>query len=421
MLYRVCLSLLLVLAGTAQARYGDDLPTPFGRNYYFADAAQPRQLPPLQSAPEAEAWRTRIEDQEWRDGPYGADLSETLLDAANYFQGRGDFDQAIALRRRAVHLTRVNDGLYSPLQLPLLRTLLENYLDRGNLEKADEVHAYLFHLSRQHHTPDEMAYVEASVEYSDWQRKRWLLEPDPEDPDRLYDIWRLLSERELKDEENPLPIEQLATLVYAQLRVLYVIGVADLGFDRESEMMMGRAYGSQQQEPSVAKSQLQFLQQSAYARGRSRLEYLAERLEASDDFLARATVARQRADWSIWHGQTTRASEQYRLAWEILAADSSGALRREWFGEPRELPADGILWPGPRPQHLADEVVLVTAEFDVSARGKVKKVESRTSDEGREGVGYRLNRWLRDSQFRPRLEDGEMVPTEGLIREYRVE
>jgi hypothetical protein len=421
MLYRLCLSLLLLLTASAEARYGKDLPTPFGREYYFASAGKPRQLPPLLSAPEAEAWRRRITEQEWQGGPYGADLPETLLDAANYFQGRGDYEQAITLRRRAVHLTRVNDGLYSPLQLPLLRSLLEMYLDQGDLEKADEIHAYQFHLSRQHSAPGDPAWVDASIEYSDWQRKRWLLEPDPESPDRLYDIWRLLNEQDIQDEENPIPIEQLTPLVYGQLRMLYLIGVSDLGFDRETEMMMGRAYGSQQKEPSVEKSQLQFLQQGAYSRGRSRLEYLAERLADSDDYLARAEVARQLGDWNSWHGQSTRASEQYRLAWDLLQADASGELRREWFGEPLELPADGVLWPGPRPQQGVEDTVLVTAVFEVSAKGKVRQVESRTADEEREGVGYRVARWLRASQFRPRMENGELVESTGVTREYRVQ
>ena len=231
----------------------------------------------------------------------------------------------------------------------------------------------------------------------------------------------MLTERELEDEEDPLPMEQLAPLVYGQLGMLYVIGVSDLGFDRQTEMMMGRVYGRRQQEPSVEKSQLQFLQQSAYGRGRRRLEYLTQRLADSEDYQARAEVARQLADWHIWNGYTGRAGEQYRLAWEILEPDARGELRRQWFGEPRELPAGGVLWPGPRPPQPLDERVLVTATFSVSAKGKVRGVEARASDENREGVGYRVSRWLRGSQFRPRLENGEMVATEGVLREYRVE
>jgi hypothetical protein len=65
--------------------------------------------------------------------------------------------------------------------------------------------------------------------------------------------------------------------------------------------------------------------------------------------------------------------------------------------------------------------VLVTAVFEVSAKGKVRQVESRTADEEREGVGYRVARWLRASQFRPRMENGELVESTGVTREYRVQ
>ena len=117
--------LLIALGGIASANAAldnPDVPTPFGVKFYAADAPGPNILPPLRSAPEGEAWEQRIREGEYANGPYGAGLSETLQDAGNYFYSRGDYREAISQWRRAVHLTRVNEGLYSERQLPTLKT-----------------------------------------------------------------------------------------------------------------------------------------------------------------------------------------------------------------------------------------------------------------------------------------------------------
>jgi hypothetical protein len=125
-------------------------------------------------------------------------------------------------------------------------------------------------------------------------------------------------------------------------------------------------------------------------------------------------------DWHLWHGQSGRAAEQYRTSWALLAGEAGIELRRLWYADPHELPADGILWSGPQPAHPGDRFTVVHAQFDVSERGRALNIEASAADEERAGDGYRLHRLLRDSLFRPRLESGEMVATAQVQREYRL-
>ena len=392
---------LLFIAET-QALGRDELPEAFGMRFFRADALEPSALPPLQSAPEAEAWLRRVQEREWAQGPYGSGISETLLDAANYFHSRGDYRSAIVHWRRAVHLIRVNNGLYSRLQLPTLQRLLETYLALGDLESADEIQGYLYFLSGQNNPTGSPAHIAATVTWVDWERQRWLREPDPDDPGELLSLWRLLEQETREDEERRLTVDQLEPLVLAQLRTLYVIEISDFGLDRETELMIGRQYGTAQ-EPNVDRSHIQVLQEGAYARGRQRLEALDERLAAEGLAGRRAALHRILGDWHQWHGQSQRAAEAYLESWRLLDAAGQRELREAWYDEPVELPTEEVL-----------------ARFDVTERGKLRAIETAPRDPEQKSSALRLYRMLRDTRFRPRLVDGEPVVTPGLEREYRV-
>ncbi len=413
--------LLLGISATSQAALDNsDLPTPFGVRFYAADAPAPQPLPPLRSAPEADAWEQRIKEGEYVDGPYGAALSETLQDAGNYFYSRGDYRNAIAYWRRSVHLTRVNEGLYTERQLPTLQRLLDTYLDLGDFESADEVQSYLWHLSRQHHEPGDLEWIEASLAWVDWQREQWLRAPNPEKPKPLLTLWRLLDRQSRETDEKKLTLEQLEPLVYGQLDLLYVIGVSEFGMDRESEMMMGRAYGGQNQEPNIDRSQIQVLQEAAYGRGRKRLEELAERMGEAGNAVGQARALKALGDWHMWYNSPMRAGERYRESWQLVTEAGDLVTRSRWFAQPVELPAGGVLWVGPGSPDSHAASAVINARFTVTARGRVENLKAEAQDPEAKGKATRLYRMLRGGRFRPRMADGDTVDTEDFFREYRV-
>lgn len=414
------LLVLLTVVPSVVARERGNLPTPYGRDFIRVDALESLPQVPLQSAPEAEALLGRIEQEQWRSGPYGPGLTETLLNAANYLQSRGDYARVVPLLRRAVHVTRINDGLYSDLQLPLLQGLLDNYLRQGDLDGADEVQAGLFNLSRRNYQPGDIAYIKASVAYGNWQRKRWLLEPDPESSVRLYDNWRLLDRQMPVEASAPLPLALLTSLIYAQLQFLYLVDASDFGLDQQTEMMLGRQYSRSQQPPDLSQIHMQYLQKIANSRGRQRLELLIVQLAENGEPVAWAEAEKRLGDWHMWQGERRRAAEHYRKAWALLTAAGEEQQRGQWFDEPTELPAEEALYGGARAGWEAPESEPVTVEFTVSARGKAREIDTRIEDETRKGASYRVSRLLRNTRFRPRLEAGEMVETTGVVREYQV-
>ena len=108
------------------------LPELYGRKYVRVDPEnftppddqrKPRILTPASAA------ETGYEDQvrqiEATAGPYSSGLADPLTNLSHSQLERGDPEEAAASLRRAVHLVRVNEGLYSRNQLPLLRQLID--------------------------------------------------------------------------------------------------------------------------------------------------------------------------------------------------------------------------------------------------------------------------------------------------------
>jgi hypothetical protein len=422
---KVCFSaLLLVALGTvvpAVALDRDQRPEPYGRYFIRAESVPSSSLPPLQSAPEGAAYLQRVQEQVWRQGPYGAGLSETLLDAANYFQGRGDIEQAIVLLRRSVHLTRINDGLNSDLQLPLLDTLLENYINTGDLEAAEKIQAWRLHVQRQNYQPGQAEYIEATVAYAAWQSKLWMLNPTPDEPERLLRIWTQLGELMTAGEDAPLTTAQLRSVVFGQLRMLYLISVSDFGLNPETELSLGRSLSPEQAAPDISRSKIQHLKKSAYTRGMAQLKLLQESYGETGAETERAEVQRQLADWHLWFGNKRRAARHYGLAWDLLAADASGQYRQAWFAEPVELPAGDILYAGVPGGREPLDVQRVNMQFSVSDQGKAGQIETLTAVGEEQEDNYRLKRLLKKTRFRPRMEAGELVETPLVRRQYELD
>ena len=408
-----------LISPAGQARVTLKIPHPHGVN--FVSAAAPfAPDPPLRLAtPRAGYFQQRIKQAEYRAGPYGDGLSEILLDAANYLLSRGDTDGAIPLLERALHLIRINDGLHSDLQRPHLEQLLELHVQRGDFVAVEEVQNWLFKQSLRHRVRGDPDWISAVVRYADWQRRQWLRNPDPEKPGRLYRSWSLLDRQMPTAEEPAMDDRAMVQLVLAQLRMLYTVAASDFGLNRGTETLLGRSYGGVQAQPNVARSQIQYLQNIAFSRGRRLLEALTEQLQGSDDERLRAQVYRELGDWLSWHGKYRRAAEAWEQSWHLLESAGASLELQAWYAQPVGLPAGGVLYLPDR-EAEGPATALLAARFDVTEQGRVRKVQIESADPAAEGSSYHLPRQLRGSRFRPRLHRGRPVLTEGFSQQYRL-
>ena len=189
------LGLLLLLAAVPAAVA--EPAAPYGRYFVRAGASWPaEEAPALAALPEAAAaedidrLQERLEALELEQGPYAAALSEPLGDLARVLEAADRYDEAERYRERALHLLRVNEGLYSPLQVPLVRAQLLADRRRGDFDALDARYAYYHRLFGNGLPPYTPLRFAATLEYFRWQREALRRELDGDPLRRLGELLR---------------------------------------------------------------------------------------------------------------------------------------------------------------------------------------------------------------------------------------
>src|SRR5690606_13155570 len=90
-----------------------------------------------------------IEETRQREGIHGAGLIGPMAALAHYYQDRNDPELAIAALQQARQVVRVNYGLFSLEEAPLLQAWIRAEQERGNPEGAWDVEQRLLNLVRR--------------------------------------------------------------------------------------------------------------------------------------------------------------------------------------------------------------------------------------------------------------------------------
>jgi len=395
-------------------------PEPYGKRFIEAaralGAADGGAVPGSSQSPEeqraqAVALRERVERLEQRSGPYAPALGEAFGDLARVLEAGGAYAEADRYRERALHLVRVNEGLYSPTQGPLVRASLASLRRRGDYEGLDARYAYFFRLYGSARPPFNELRWTATLEYLRWQREAVLRGIDG-DPRRrlldLYDEHQALLRTLLENPDEQA--QRIFDATMSQLATLYLIS------DREPPReltLMARGGLVRRDDPAdfdLLQERLDNLQRVLRNRGKLILE---EALEAMPAGARRQRLALRLAlgDWFLWQGATNSAAEAYAQVWADAAGAAEEALVADWFEDPVPLPASEAFVIADRPAGP-----IVRAKIDVTDVGRALVSTEGFANPPREET--RLRRTLQAARFRPAYRDGRPVRTQGMVSSW---
>lgn len=122
-------------------------------------AADLRSLNQLQEA---------IDQAMVEEGLYSTLLRERYLDLAGVQQRIGQHAEALQTLDAAMHITRVNEGLFTPTQIADLERMLDSAQALGDTAKEAELRAYLYYVQRRAFEPGDPRLAAAMVEWADW-------------------------------------------------------------------------------------------------------------------------------------------------------------------------------------------------------------------------------------------------------------
>ena len=375
------------------------------------EAWEPETLQPTESD-SISRYRDAIARLEVAGGAYNPALTEPLLELGMALQRSGMHPEAIELLKRGVHLARINNGLYSEIQLALLESEIKSHVALGQFEEADDRQRYLYRVQQRTLTDAGRGF--AFMRQAQWQRRAYELDLDENGFNRLINMWNLhrMALAEFADADGEAATTLLPPL-YGMLRAQYLmsgsIGENSAGrFQRAGFRIRGDDEG-----------RLYAYRNQSYKQGDSviRTIFDVQAAQPGSSRFHRAEVLAMMGDWRLWHGRHTEALDAYAEAIiELASADGAQQSIAALFGTPIPLPAlEGIR---PLPVPISTDKANLLLEFTVDERGRVRDLTRLDENEVSVGIVNRIMRTLRGTPFRPRFDTGEPVATTGIQWAY---
>jgi hypothetical protein len=113
--------------------------------------------------------RQAIDELQGSQGIYAPQLREAYADLASLFEEMEDFESAISVYSDALQISRINTGLYSDQQLPIIQSLIESNSQMRNWKAADDLQELRYHISTRLYDLTDLAYLEAAENYGAWK------------------------------------------------------------------------------------------------------------------------------------------------------------------------------------------------------------------------------------------------------------
>lgn len=329
---------------------------------------------------------------ELEEGPFTQRLVEPVMAKALIHASHEMYTVAEDLLRRAQHIIHRNAGVYSPRQVPVVDRLTSISWRKGELIEADRAQKFKLKIHERSYSRDSEKMIGVLQEIGAYFAHRgnmlpaqsWQRQEQGQYRNQLFDEAISLYEKAIQITEEKYGKDDLRVIEplrgLAQARLLQVTG---------------RRY---------AEDALERVAQIVREHPQSDLtDEVRALVELADAYLVTSD---------------SRAEETYLKAWNLIADKPElSNLRNELFGTPERLypKSPGVIVLDRRPFNTADdESLYVDAEYTVKANGRVSDVnvvDGNVPNADKRSV----RNYLTQTRFRPRIVDGELTETTGLM------
>jgi len=367
-------------------------------------------------------YEAQIDQLESLHGAYNSDLSEAALNLGIAFQLEGDHENAIESLRRALHVNRVNLGIYHPGKIPLIEQLIASYIATGDYEAAQDSYFRLGKLYERNFEDNDIGMLPGLNKLIEWHFLAYGERLGDEPIEHILQA-RVLIGRviNLIETHSGINDKQLLEYFAALLLTDYLIAVTTIegqGFSQINTAGQMYSQGSRHIDEMIRISQTH---------------------EATDPQLIVDSLV-MLADWHLVFGKTTSANEIYQDVWEQASLlPDNGRHLGELFDQPIRIPDFSIdATPSGGDSHQTDSSaddgddgarqdlspagktqIAVILQFDISTTGQAVKREVVEADpQASKNQVRRAQKRLRHSRFRPRYTDGIAVENPDVRTRY---
>lgn len=390
----------------------------------FSDLS-PQQQAYLQRLEEIGDFDQILEDLEIEGGAWSVQIAEELADLGELLQAQGKYAESIDVFDRAVHINRVNNGLFSPQQVPLVRKVVDAHIALGQWSEADDRQQYAFYVQTRAYSINDPRMIEVFDNLARWNIATFYRGVDEDPNPRLiqtYMLYRAAS-------------ESVATHFGTQdpryLPLLHkVAGAADL---MGRYALPGESIGTQLN-PNLRVTS-QFVGNSLRPQGRedTGIEALEKIIDYYNDparpntdanLVERARALAELGDWYLLRDRRQAATRTYEDAYEQLAQlENSADLLSQVFGEIVFLPTFSE-FDEPRKEAYGvgpdsgARMGYVDLAFDVNQYGRLSNFEVLAiQPEDMTRADIQVISSVRSALVRPKIAEGGATSSE--LERYR--
>ena len=386
---------------------------------YIEAASKPLEKPKRQLRPSkaADDYRERIEEMEAEYGAYGAGIDEQLMGLASALQRSGNHEEAISEFRRAMLINRVNEGLYSLNQVPMIERMIESQIALNQWEEANDNHEYLFWLHAKNYGERDPRMLPIINQLSNWHLQAYIDEKGATLFEHLINATNMyaLAVDIISHNFGANDLRLVEALRGLKATNYYL---ATYSGEPQEAIVINTSFGGGGDVSPERRAQLDHYRMNSFSSGKTAITKIMDvyQKNPASPPAASAKAKVELGDWYMmfnkWHSARETYGEAYQALWDNGATNQE---IEEIFGRPAALPALPLL--DEDREALANSYV--TVSYDVTAFGKARNIQILSArPEDKVSIRSRVRNVLKRAKFRPRFENGEPVDTTGIVQRF---
>ncbi len=345
------------------------------------------------------------------EGPYHPNSSEVLHSLGLELQKGGQHGRALKALRRAMHINRVNHGLNSLSQVPMLRGIINSHKYLMNFESVTNGYHQLLRMYMANYGNQDPRLARLLNKLALWHIDVYQFADSKEQIDHLTSANSLITGAlELNQAQvNPDIREQVQLLRSAALINFHLSRHQG---DKWSSSTDSHYSLSADNFATANPQRFGILNSASFRQGRVCHERIVELTASIPTASLEENLRAQTelADWYLLFNQRQEALRHYQqVLTQIAASDRAETLYATLFATPHLLPALRMENQGERRATL-----LMVADVDISEEGWGSQIEiieeiffAAQSPTGKNRLRYMLIDTIKDSRFRPQFVNNQ--------------
>jgi tetratricopeptide (TPR) repeat protein len=400
-----------------------------------------------------ENYRSAIEQREAEVGAYDPELSEMAFSLGKALQLSHHYTEAIDAYKRSLYLNRVNHGVYSLAQAPMLRGMIESYAPLGEIKEISDRYDQLLWIHVKSYGQDDPKLIPLLSEISQWHLEAYVQTGGREDLYHLNTAFELYHVAiELSSKHEGASNLSLVGLLNNLAMTSYYLAVHHQQYPEYSDIAPSPPFGYR---PFSIDGDELMRKGSYFLHGRTAQSRILDIIETNPDLTPadQALAYTGIADWYLLFGRYQYAMKTYQLAHKAVEGDNhQKEILEKLFGAPTMLPTVGteaLLFNPTTPHSLTKDAATgaskagatvlenpaaerakpdvltdmvlpsaltpqsyVNLSIDITDKGKVENLQvEEVYPEDANDYKDQAKQTIRSRKFRPRFENGRPVLT----------